>query len=68
MAKPFRNARNYVQFSGMAIEMGLIIFVGAWLGRRLDQWLALEKPIFTLLLTLFFTVGAMYRVIKNLER
>ena len=67
MSRAPRNARNYVQYTGMALEMGLLIFVGAWLGRKLDQWLALEKPIFTLILTLLFTVGAIYRVIKSLE-
>ena len=67
MSRAPRNARNYVQYTGMALEMGLLIFAGAWLGRKLDQWLALEKPIFTLILTLLFTVGAIYRVIKSLE-
>lgn len=56
-----------MQYTGMALEMGLLIFAGAWLGRKLDQWLALDKPIFTLILTLLFTVGAIYRVIKSLE-
>lgn len=67
MSKAPRNARNYVQYTGMALEMGLLIFAGAWLGRRLDEWLALDKPVFTLVLTLLFTVGAIYRVIKSLE-
>jgi len=67
MSRAPRNARNYVQYTGMALEMGLLIFAGAWLGRKLDQWLALDKPIFTLILTLLFTVGAIYRVIKSLE-
>lgn len=67
MSRAPRNARNYVQYTGMALEMGLLIFAGAWLGRKLDLWLALEKPVFTLVLTLLFTVGAIYRVIKSLE-
>ena len=67
MSRSPRNARSYVQYTGMALEMGLLIFAGAWLGRELDQWLALDKPIFTLILTLLFTVGAIYRVIKSLE-
>jgi len=67
MSRAPRNARNYVQYTGMALEMGLLIFAGAWLGRKLDQRLALDKPIFTLILTLLFTVGAIYRVIKSLE-
>lgn len=60
-------SRNFIQFSGMAIEMGALIFVGAWLGRQADAWLSLEKPYFLLAGTLLFTLAAIYRVIRDLR-
>lgn len=58
--------RKFIQFGGMAIEMGGLIFVGAWLGKQADAWLELEKPYFLLTGTLLFTLAAIYRVIRDL--
>lgn len=58
--------RKFIQFSGMAIEMGGLIFVGAWLGKQADTWLEFEKPFFLLTGTLLFTLAAIYRVIRDL--
>lgn len=59
--------RRFIQFSGMAIEMGALIFVGAWLGKQADAWLHLEKPYFLLAGTLLFTLAAIYRVVRDLS-
>ncbi len=59
--------KRFIQFSGMAIEMGALIFVGAWLGKQADTWLQLEKPYFLLTGTLLFTLAAIYRVVRDLS-
>lgn len=51
----------------MALEMGVLIFIGMWIGKRIDRWLHLEKPWFMLLGTLLFTAAAIYRVIRALR-
>lgn len=60
-------SKRFVQYTGMALEMGALIFIGLWLGKRVDRWLELEKPVFMLIGTLLFTVAAIYRVIRSLS-
>ena len=65
--QPPKRTKQYLQFTGMAMEMGVLIFIGVWLGKQIDRWLVLDKPYFMLLLTLLFTVAAIYRVIRSLS-
>jgi F0F1-type ATP synthase assembly protein I len=60
-------SRRFLTFSGMALEMFVLIFIGLWLGKRMDRWLELEKPWFMMLFTLLFTAAAIYRVIRSLR-
>lgn len=55
-----------MQYTGMGLEMGVLIFIGVWLGKRVDLWLHMEKPVFMLVGVLLFTLAAIYRVIKSL--
>jgi hypothetical protein len=46
--------------------MLVIILAGVFGGYKLDQWLELNVPIFTVLLSLLSVVLAIYTVIKDL--
>jgi F0F1-type ATP synthase assembly protein I len=52
----------------MAVQMGVTIGGGVWLGKWLDQRMATSKPWFTLALALFAVLIAMYNVIRDLNR
>jgi hypothetical protein len=54
-----------MQYSGMAIQMVVIILAGVWAGKQLDKWLVLKFPIFTLTLSLLSVFGAVYYVVKD---
>lgn len=57
---------SYVQYSGMAIQMVVIILAGVWGGKQLDKWLEFKKfPVFTLILSLLSVFGAVYYVVKD---
>jgi ATP synthase protein I len=57
---------NALKYSGMAFQMGAIIALGVFGGRKLDQWLGMEKvPIFTLVLSLASVGIAIYLSIKD---
>jgi hypothetical protein len=56
---------SYMQYSGMAIQMVVIILAGVWAGKQLDKWLAFKFPIFTLILSLLSVFGAVYYVVKD---
>jgi hypothetical protein len=60
-----KQLKNYARFSGVAIQMGAIITGGALLGSWLDDKYNPKGKGFTLGLTLFSVVAAMYLVIKE---
>ncbi|MCD6202303.1 MAG: AtpZ/AtpI family protein [Bacteroidales bacterium] len=49
----------------MALEMGVIIFLGVFGGLKLDQKLNLSFPFFTLLLSIVSVSLAIYVAIKD---
>lgn len=61
--QPFNN--NYLKYSGMAFQMGAIITIGVFGGKKLDSWLELKTPIFTLILSLVSVSAAIYVSIKD---
>lgn len=50
----------------MAVQLGGTIAIGAFIGRKLDQYFGLEKPLLTALFALVATVGSIYLLIKGL--
>ena len=50
----------------MAFEMAIILFVFAWLGKKGDEYFALEKPWFTILGVLLGIFAAFYYTLKDL--
>lgn len=63
--KPFR---NYLVFSGIAVQMGLIIYLGVYLGKWIDGKMAYQKRYFTILFTFMAMVIAIYAVIAQLKK
>lgn len=58
--------RDYAQYSGMAIQMGLIILIGTLIGKKLDAYFQLERPYLTVVFALFSIFAALYLVLKDL--
>lgn len=56
---------NFIRYSSMAFEMVAIMGVGAFAGVKLDQWLDLSFPVFTVGLLLLAVVGAIYNAIRK---
>jgi len=65
LQKSPKQLKNYARYSSLAIEMGLIIFAGAFGGMKLDKKLGLSFPVFTLLLTIIALIMAIYIAIKD---
>ena len=60
--------RKYLALTGIAFEMGAIIFICAYIGKRLDAYYQLEKNWFTMGLVLFGVTSSLYLVINQLDR
>jgi len=66
--KKFNPAR-YVQLTGIALEMMVIMFVFIWLGKKGDEnWGAADSRWFTLLGTLLGLAVSLYVILKQLNR
>lgn len=62
---PNKQLNNYAKYSGMAVQMAAIIVGGVLGGIKLDEYLQLKFPLFTLVLTLLGVFLAMYYFIKD---
>lgn len=61
---PSRLAR----LSGIGFQMGVTIFLGAWLGRYLDDKYPSNKKWFTIGFTLFAVAIALYNVLRQVNK
>jgi F0F1-type ATP synthase assembly protein I len=57
---------NYAKYSSIAFQMLAIILLGVFGGYKLDKWLNLSFPVFTLLLSLVSVIFAIYSVTREL--
>jgi F0F1-type ATP synthase assembly protein I len=54
-----------VKYSGMSTKIALAILAGVYSGKYLDEYLALETPIFTLILSMVGLALALYIIIRE---
>jgi F0F1-type ATP synthase assembly protein I len=64
---PRKNLNDYARFSGMAIQMLVIILLGVFAGFKLDQWLH-TAPMLIVILSLVSVALSIYFVTKDLLR
>ena len=55
----------YAKYSGLAIQMGVIIFLGVFGGQYLDSYLESENPWGTIIFSLLGVFISLYIVIKE---
>jgi len=69
MNKPQKNSplHKYTRFSGIAFQMAATIFVGTFIGVKLDEKYPNEYSAFTLIFSLVFVFASLYTVIKQIS-
>ena len=55
--KPYK---SFIQYSGMAFQMLIVILIGVYLGNLIDTKLEMTKPIFTMILHLRSSTNDIY--------
>lgn len=55
----------YAKYSGIVIQMGVIIFLTTWGGIKLDKITGGAKPVFTIILSLLGVASAVWVAIKD---
>ena len=56
---------NYARYSGLGVQMIVIILVTVWGGIKLDKLFGLETPVFTVILSLLGVFAAIYTAVKD---
>jgi Putative F0F1-ATPase subunit Ca2+/Mg2+ transporter len=67
LEKPKNSINNYAKYSGLAFQMGLVIFLAAYAGQKLDAYFALATPWCTVVLSLLAIFGVLYSTIQQLS-
>ena len=66
MEKKQKNKLNaYAKYSGLAIQMGVIICIGVFGGQYIDKLVGFKTPWFTIFLSLLGVFVSLYIVIKE---
>ncbi len=60
--------KKYLALTGIAFEMGGIIFLSAYIGKKLDMYYQFDKKWCTMGFVIFGVVSSLYLVIKQLDR
>lgn len=61
-----KKLNEFAKYSSMAFQMVIIIGLGVLGGIKLDDWLHMQFPLFTVLLSMGAVVLAIYYFIKDL--
>jgi hypothetical protein len=56
------------KYGGMAFQLLGACLAGVFIGRWLDAKLQMERPLFAVFLTLFFMLGSLYALYRQLLR
>ncbi|GFD75487.1 AtpZ/AtpI family protein [Tenacibaculum mesophilum] len=56
---------KYIRFTGVALQMGLTIYLGSLLGKWLDQKYPNDNQLYVKICTLAAVFGAIYSVIRQ---
>ena len=64
--KKKKSLDSYTRYSSIAFQMLIIILIGVFGGIKLDEWLKLTVPVFTIILSILSVILAIYTVTKDL--
>ncbi len=63
---PRQKVDAYLKYSGMAIQMGVVILIGTFAGQKLDTYFQTERPYLTVLMALLSIFAALYLTLKDI--
>lgn len=59
---------DYIRFSTIGLQLAVTILLFSFAGYKIDHWLELKFPAFTIFLIFFSAIGSFYYLIKQLTR
>jgi ATP synthase protein I len=58
---------NFLKYSGLGLQLLLVIGTCAWVGLKIDQYLGFKFPVFLMSLMLLSFIGMMYKLYRSLN-
>jgi len=55
-----------MKYGGMAFQLFGACLLGAFIGRWLDSWMGLERPLWAVFLTILFMAASIYVIYRQL--
>jgi ATP synthase protein I len=65
---PRKQPNQFLRFSNLGIQMGVIIGLSTWGGMKLDEHFGTRKPYITIVLSLLGIGAALYVVIRDVTK
>lgn len=62
---PQKQPNSFFKYGNMAVQMGVIIGLSAWGGKKLDIYLNNNQPILTIIFSLLGIAAALYISLKD---
>lgn len=66
--KKKKQLHKYIQLTGIAFQMGVTIYLGAYAGKWLDKYFETSSKIYTIILTLLALLISLYSVLQQLKK
>ena len=63
-----KRPNKYLVLTSIGFQMGIIMFLAAYLGRYLDDFFALNKPLLTLICVLLGLAISLYQILNQLKK
>lgn len=63
-----KQLNKYLQLTGIVFQMGITIYAGAYIGKKLDAHFNPSKKTFTLIGTLLALLISLYNVLKQVNK
>lgn len=60
-----KQLNEYARYSAIGFQMAAIIFLCTWGGVKLDEWLELKIPVFTVVLSLASVALSLYYFLRD---
>lgn len=65
--KPKKKINAALQYSGMAMQLLILLLLAAWGGQKLDAYFGLENPFITIVFLLSALFAFLYKLVKDLS-
>ncbi len=62
-----KQLNKYLQLTGVAFQMGITIYLGVYFGKWLDGYFETSNKTYTIILTLFSLLVAIWSVLAQLK-